>query len=185
MMYDYDCKLYEGKLGRKTSFLFFSSTYCSLFPALVGNGCRIQDDLGFWIPRSGFWISGTGFQILCPRTLDSGLQSLVWPGFLDLYSGFQSPGFQISQTQFLEFQNSDSRFPFMGRTWKENDKKREEECLVDQHLCFAFSHLTVRERQRKLGKNRLENDQMRSARTICLVSVLCFTNSVLLSFFIF
>ena len=68
---------YKGKLEGKTSFLFFSSTYYSLFPALVGNGRRIQDDLWFGIPRSGFRISGTGFQILCPWNLDSGLQSLL------------------------------------------------------------------------------------------------------------
>ena len=99
-----------------------------------------------------------------------------------MYSGFQSPGFQISQTKFLEFQNPDSRLPFMGRTWKENDKKGDEESLVewsellplDQHLRFAFSHLTVRERQGKLGKNRLENDQILFARTICPVSVFIF-----------
>ena len=41
-------------------------------------------------------------------------------------------------------------------------------------LRFAFSHLTVRERQRKLGKNRLENDQILSARTICPVCVFIF-----------
>ena len=74
MMYDYDSIVnYKGKLEGKTSFDFFSSTYCPSFPALVGDGRLIQDDLGFGIPRSGFRISGTGFQILCPGTLDSGL----------------------------------------------------------------------------------------------------------------
>ena len=47
----------------------------------------IQDTFGFWIPRRGFQIPGTRFWILSQWDLDS--------GFFELYSGFQSPGFQI------------------------------------------------------------------------------------------
>ena len=38
---------------------------------------RIQDSLGFWIPRLGFRIPGTGFWNLCQWNLDSGFQWLV------------------------------------------------------------------------------------------------------------
>ena len=52
----------------------------------------IQDSLGFWTSCRGFQIPGTEFRILCQWNLDS--------GFLELYSGFQSPGFRIPQTKF-------------------------------------------------------------------------------------
>ena len=81
----------------------------------------------------------------------------------------------------------------MRRARKENGKKGEEERLVewsellplDQHVSFAFSHLTVRERQLKLRKNRLENNQMLSARTICPISVYIFHKFRVTSFFCF
>ena len=44
----------------------------------------IQDSLGFWIP-------GIEFRILCQWNLDS--------GFLELYSGFESPGLRIPQAK--------------------------------------------------------------------------------------
>ena len=49
----------------------------------------IQYSLGFWIPRRGFWIPSTGFHVFCQWNLDS--------GFLELYSAYQSPRFQIPQ----------------------------------------------------------------------------------------
>ena len=52
---------------------------------------RIQDGLGFWILCHGFRFSGTWFRICC---------------HLNLYSGFQCPGFQIVQVQIC----SDSGF---------------------------------------------------------------------------
>ena len=197
----------KGKWKGKTSFLFFSSTNCSSFPALVGNGRRIRDSLGFWIPRSGLltyyssyyprfthgwsWILDSSLWIpdcrdWIPDSMsgDLGFRITIvsvirisWPVFR-----IPKPGIPDFTNKFPIFWNRDSRFPFMGRAWKENDKKGEEECLVewselfplDQHLRFAFSHLTVRERQRKLGKNCLENDQMLSARTIFPISVYIF-----------
>ena len=33
---------------------------------------RIQESLGFWIPRRGFQIPGIGFRIHCQKNLDSG-----------------------------------------------------------------------------------------------------------------
>ena len=125
---------YKGKLERKTSFLFFSSTYFFSFSALVGNGRRIQDGLGFWIPRSGL-------RILCPRTLDSGLQSLVWPGFLDLYSGFQSPGFQISQTQFLEFQIRIPDFLSWGEHGKKMTRKEKRNALWNDQSFYHWTNI--------------------------------------------
>ena len=47
-----------------------------------------QDSIGFWISRRGLWISGTGFWIHCHWNLDSGLQSLMGFGFLELNSPF-------------------------------------------------------------------------------------------------
>ena len=63
--------------------------------------------------RSSLWHSPRQSRILnsrlCQWILDSNLK---WDsGFLKLYSGFQSPGFQIPQAKSPE-----SRFPFMGRT---------------------------------------------------------------------
>ena len=55
------------------------------------------DRTGFWIPCCGFWIpvlfSGTW-------TTDSNRQG--YSGFLELYSGFQSPGFQIQQEKISQ-----------------------------------------------------------------------------------
>ena len=134
--------------------------------------------------------------------LDSGLQVLdsrfyVWPGDLRFRIIIVSviciscPVFRIPKPRIPDFTNKISRIPESGfptpfrganmeRKWQES--KGDEESLVewsellplDQHLRFAFSHLTERERQRKLGKNRLENDQILSARAICPVSVFIF-----------
>ena len=54
----------------------------------------IQDSLGFWSPRRGFWISGildSGFAFSGTWTPYS--DRLRVSGFLELNSGFQSPGF--------------------------------------------------------------------------------------------
>ena len=58
---------------------------------------NIQDSLGFWIPRRGFQILGTEFQSLSVQlgiwiTIDN---AVLYS--LELYSGFQSPGFRILQ----------------------------------------------------------------------------------------
>ena len=79
----------------------------------------IQDSLGFWIPRRGFRIQSTGFRILCQW--DS--------GFLELYSGFQSPGFWIPQAKISWIR--ESGIPYMGRKSSCNE--------IDQ-LYFLFSH---------------------------------------------
>ena len=52
-----------------------------------------------WIPGRGFRLRGTGLRILYHWNLDSWIQSLVGSRFLELFSGFQSPGFQISQAK--------------------------------------------------------------------------------------
>ena len=57
---------------------------------VLSRPCKVQvihDSPGFWIPSCRFQILGTGFRITCQRNLDS--------GFLELKSGFQSPGVQI------------------------------------------------------------------------------------------
>ena len=49
----------------------------------------------------------SGFQVLdfslFQENLDSGFQSLVGSGFLETYSGFQSPRFPIPEEKVLEF----------------------------------------------------------------------------------
>ena len=59
----------------------------------------IQASLRFWIPCCWFRIPGIGFLIFGKWNLDSGFQSLVGPGFLEQYSIFQSPGFQIPRAK--------------------------------------------------------------------------------------
>jgi len=59
----------------------------------------IQASLRLWIPCCWFRIPDIGFLIFVKWNLDSGFQSLVGPGFLELYSGFQSPGFQIPRAK--------------------------------------------------------------------------------------
>ena len=51
----------------------------------------IEDSLGSWIP-------GIGFRIPCQWNLDSRFQSLA--GFLELSSGFQSPGPEFTSKKF-------------------------------------------------------------------------------------
>ena len=71
----------------------------------------IQASLRFWIPCCWFRIPGIGFLIFGKWNLDSGFQSLVGPGFLEQYSIFQSPGFQIPRGKKFE----ESGSPYMGR----------------------------------------------------------------------
>ena len=70
-------------------------------PLVPCNG--IQASLGFWIQHRGFRILGTGPRVIRQWNLDSGFQS----GFLELYRGFQSPGFRIPQEK-LQSQILDS-----------------------------------------------------------------------------
>ena len=62
------------------------------------------------VSDSGFHAVDSGFQVLHSSlfqwNLDSGLQSLVDSGFLDLFSEFQSPGFQIPHTNISKITES-------------------------------------------------------------------------------
>ena len=63
----------------------------------------IQDSLGFWIPLRGFRISRWWISVFVGGTwiLDCNCR---WDSrFLELYSGFQSPGFGIPQANFPRF----------------------------------------------------------------------------------
>ena len=74
------------------------SIYSHLHETLVT--CEeIQVSLGFWIPRHAFRIPGTKFQSFFSE-------------ILELYSGFQIPGFRISQAQISRV--SESGFPYVG-----------------------------------------------------------------------
>ena len=46
---------------------------------------------------------------LCQWNLDSGFQSLVDSGFLELFSRFQSPGFRIPRVKFSRIPDSKSK----------------------------------------------------------------------------
>ena len=73
------------------------------------HSCKwIQDRLGIWIPRRGFQIPGTGFLVFFSVESNCKWNS----GFLELYSGLQSPGFRIQIALIPE-----SVFPYM---WRKN-----------------------------------------------------------------
>ena len=86
---------------------------------MVGKSKQILD--------SGSHAGDSGFQALdsslCQWNLDSGFQSFVGFGFLEVFSGFQSPGFQVLLVKFPELRiprATISRFlgcgfPFMGQ----------------------------------------------------------------------
>ena len=61
---------------------------------------------------SGFHTVDSGFQVLdsslCQWNLESGLQLFVGFGFIELYSGFQSPGLRILKHNFGGFRNPNS-----------------------------------------------------------------------------
>ena len=68
--------------------------------------------LDSWIPRRGFRIPRTGFQ---PLSVELGFfdSNRSWDsGFLEPYSGFQSPGFQIPQANISRI--AESEFPYMA-----------------------------------------------------------------------
>ena len=66
----------------------------------------IRDDLWFWIPVTRFQILVFGTWI--PDSI------CYWDsGFLELHSGFQSPGFQISKAKISLI--PESKFPYMER----------------------------------------------------------------------
>ena len=85
------------------------------------NGVKLRLRRRLGNPRqsvdSGFDAMNSGFQVLnfsvCEGNFDSGFQ---WDSrFLERYSGFQSPGFQISQAKF--FQGSDSTSKNLPDFW--------------------------------------------------------------------
>ena len=96
---------------------------------------EIQDILGYWIPRRGFRIPATGFQsfLVEPWILDSNRQ---WDsGLLEMYSGFQSRGFQIplaNCSRILE-----SGFPYMRRNTAFSSRSFEERQLHSKANCFV------------------------------------------------
>ena len=69
----------------------------------------IRDIHGFWIPHSGFRIRRAWFWILFQWRLDSGFQSQA--GFLEPYSGLQSPEFWIPRHKFPRFRITWAKIP--------------------------------------------------------------------------
>ena len=74
---------------------------------------RMQDNLGFWIPRCGFRKLGTRFSFLFSGTWILASNRLWDSGFLELYSRFQSPGFLILPAKFSKILDSLS----LGEQW--------------------------------------------------------------------
>ena len=107
---------------------------------------RIQDSLGFWIPSRGFWI-------LCQWNLDSEVASLV--KFLELDSGFQSPGFQIPEAKLRHIPVFTSNI-----FWKcgRNVATRLTWPKIKSGFCFSFSDDRLKRfRERKQRRIRVEN----------------------------
>ena len=73
----------------------------------------IQDSLRFWIPRSGLRILITGFQIFFSETWIPDSNCLWDSGFLQLFFGFQGPGFRIPRRKISKI--PESEFPYIGR----------------------------------------------------------------------
>ena len=80
-------------------------TVLELFPKNVSKTKQPPHVRGYQ-DSLGFWILDTWFRILRQWNLDS--------GFLELYFGFQTPGFQISQTKISWI--PESGFLYLG--WK-------------------------------------------------------------------
>ena len=103
----------------------------------------------------------SGFQVLdsgsfASRNLDSEFQSLVDSGFLEQYSVFQNPGFQISQAKFSRIPKSG--FLYMGwmKTWASVDLVYVD-CEQSLFFFFRFSEGNARARERR------ETGEMRAA----------------------
>ena len=70
-------------------------------------------DSGFHVVDSGFRIPITGFQIFFSWTWIQDSNRLWDSGFLELFSGFQGPGFRIPRAKISQI--PESGFPYMGR----------------------------------------------------------------------
>jgi len=100
----------------------------------------IHDIFRFWIPCCGFQIPGSWFWNQCPWNLDSGFQLLVGSRFLELYSRFQGPGFQIPQAK----NNSpDSRIPIPLQGVIRRLRLERGRCLTNQIKCWYSEPLNV------------------------------------------
>ena len=81
----------------------------------------IQDSPGFLIPSPGFQIPGTWFQVLCQWNLDSEFNRWWDSGFLEMYSGFQRPGFQIPRTKISRILGYGFLWARSTTNWGERD----------------------------------------------------------------
>ena len=89
-------------------FLVWNYSWANPFASCIKG---IQDSHGFWIPRRGFRIPVTGFQIFSSGTRIPDSNSQWDSRFLQLYSGFQTPGFGIPQAKISWI--PESGFPYM------------------------------------------------------------------------
>ena len=112
------------------SFLFFNFSSSSLlvlfFPQNIKRCCSLPHvRISKTVLDSGFQAVESGLQVLdsslCQWNLDSGFQSLVWFRNLELYSGFQSPGFHKQSFPWLRIPEEkiswipESKFPYKGQ----------------------------------------------------------------------
>ena len=107
---------------RSTSFLsYFKTLSIGLVPGHpILRGSKTVLDSGFHTVDSGSQVIDSS---LCQWNLDSGFQLLVGFRFLKLCSGFQSPGFQISQAKFSQDSGFyEQKFP---RFWNPDSLTRE------------------------------------------------------------
>ena len=101
---------------------------------------RIQDSLGLWTPSRRFRILRTGFQSLSVE-----LGFVLRFEFLELFSGFQSPGFRFRIPRVTMPRIPESKFPFTGHDTVDHKGGRERDIRLSLHVLiltnFMFSIL--------------------------------------------
>ena len=110
-----DAVLFVVQLTYERTFQWLSLRHTSDPQKTIPVPCKvIQDSLGFWIPSRGFRIPRTGFQIPRQWNLNSRFHSFVGFRILELYYGFQSPGFRISKVEISWIPESGFKFETGG-----------------------------------------------------------------------
>ena len=118
------------------SFFGFDFTYCVWGEVQLASYNGIQDSLAWimdsssWIPDSGYWIPvfASGTWILdSNRKWDS--------GFLELYCGFQRPGFAIPRGKISQIPDSTSKnFLGVGGVIQQNNEDTRRPRKVLRHI---------------------------------------------------
>ena len=126
--------------------LRYHGVFLSLFiPLRHFAPCKeMQDSLGLWTPSQGFRIICTEFQFLSVE-LGFRIPIVLRFEFLELFSGFQSPGFRFRIPRATISQFPESKFPFTGHDTVDHQGGRERDIRLSLHVLvltnFMFSIL--------------------------------------------